>query len=250
MMDRSERKSREQGAWTRRDALTLLGAGGAGLWLTHVAAPARAQDTGPRCIVRPDQIEGPYFVEEKLCRSDIRVDPATGRRSPGIPLTLIFQVFAAAGPDCAPLPGVTVDVWHADARGFYSDVEDPSFNTLGHRFLRGYQVTDAQGLVRFRTIYPGSYAGRAVHAHFKVHYPLSPSRRGEFTSQVYFDEAVSRSVLAQPPYSTSGGAPLTPNEEDLFYHNDGGSQLLLDLVPKGDGYQGFFDLGLQAVFPE
>ena len=52
--------------------------------------------------------------------------------------------------------------------GIYSDVDDMSFSTRGSKFLRGYQVTDANGRVRFTTIYPGAYPGRAVHIHFKV----------------------------------------------------------------------------------
>jgi protocatechuate 3,4-dioxygenase beta subunit len=246
MDDRFDREDPRHGSWTRRDALTLLGAGGTGLVLANLAT-AQDRSPGPKCLVRPAQIEGPYFVEEGLERSDIRSDPATGAIPPGTPLSLEFCVFAAAGPGCKPLPGVTLDVWHCDARGFYSDVEDPNFNTLGQRFLRGYQVTDATGNVRFRTIYPGSYAGRSVHIHFKIRYPLAPNRRGEFTSQVYFPESVTRRVIAEPPYTQ--GAPITPHDADLFYANDGGDQLLLDIAPSGNGYRASFEVALQDIFP-
>jgi hypothetical protein len=33
-------------------------------------------------------------------------------------------------------------------------------NTTGQKFLRGYQITDANGQVRFTTIHPGWYTGR------------------------------------------------------------------------------------------
>jgi protocatechuate 3,4-dioxygenase beta subunit len=49
--------------------------------------------------------------------------------------------------------------------------EDRYTNTVGQRFLRGYQISDTQGVVRFTTIYPGWYRGRAVHIHFKVRVP-------------------------------------------------------------------------------
>src|SRR5579863_1619737 len=36
-------------------------------------------------------------------------------------------------------------------------------------FLRGVQITDAHGVVEFKTIYPGHYPGRVNHIHMKVH---------------------------------------------------------------------------------
>ena len=80
-------------------------------------------------------------------------------------LTVALSQVAASGA-CTPLANALVDMWHCDALGVYSDVS--SQNTLGQRFLRGYQVSDANGQVQFLTIYPGWYAGRAVHIHFKV----------------------------------------------------------------------------------
>ena len=55
-----------------------------------------------------------------------------------------------------PLRGAIVDIWHCDAAGIYSDADDTRFSTRGAKFLRGYQVTDANGRVRFTTIYPGA----------------------------------------------------------------------------------------------
>jgi hypothetical protein len=67
-----------------------------------------AQGT-PACVVRPAQTEGPYFVEERLNRSDIRADPASGAVKEGKPLQLAFQVSQLAGGGCAPLAGAQVD---------------------------------------------------------------------------------------------------------------------------------------------
>jgi protocatechuate 3,4-dioxygenase beta subunit len=238
---------------TRRDALALLGAGGTGLWLAGAAPRALGQAAAvasPSCIVRPSHIEGPYFVDQRLERSDIRSDPGDGGKlMEGLPLELEFRVFAAAGPGCKPLPGAVVDIWHCDARGIYSDVEDPNFDTRGKRFLRGYQTSDAQGRVRFQTIYPGAYTGRAVHVHFKIRYGLGRDRRGEFTSQVYFEDALNERVLAQAPYATEAGAKYTRNDKDMFFQDDGGSQLMLDVAQSGNGYRASFELALQDVFP-
>jgi len=75
-----------------------------------------------------------------------------------------FVVARLDGSACVPFEGALVDVWHCDALGVYSDVQ----GSPGTRFLRGYQVTDADGLASFTTIYPGWYRGRAVHVHFKI----------------------------------------------------------------------------------
>ena len=97
----------------------------------------------------PELTEGPYFVDEQLDRSDIREDPTDGAVVEGVPLELALRVSQINSTGCAPLAGAQVDVWHCDALGVYSDVSDPGFNTAGQQFLRGYQITDQDGVVRF-----------------------------------------------------------------------------------------------------
>ncbi len=90
--------------------------------------------TPPACVVRPEQTEGPYFVDEKLNRADIRVDPTDGSLRPGVPLRLQFTVSRMADGLCRPLTSAIVDVWHCDAGGIYSDVRDSRFDTRGKSF--------------------------------------------------------------------------------------------------------------------
>src|SRR4028118_265283 len=158
--------------------------------------------TTPTCVVRPQQTEGPYFVDEKLNRSDIRSDPSDGSVKQGIPLRLVFHVSQIDGSSCTPLTGAAVDLWHCDALGVYSDVTDPSFSTVGKKFLRGYQVTDANGTVEFVTIYPGWYPGRTVHIHFKIRTDSASQRGYEFTSQLYFADALTDQVQARTSAGT------------------------------------------------
>lgn len=130
-----------------------------------------AAQTSPTCVVRPQQTEGPYFVDERLNRSDIRTEPSDGSVKEGVPLDLTFNVSRSDSiSSCTPLAGAIVNVWQCDALGEYSDVQDAAegFDTRGQKFLRGYQVTDKNGTARFTTIYPGWYKGRAVHIHFKI----------------------------------------------------------------------------------
>lgn len=197
---------------TRRQAITLLGLISAGA----LTPPALAS-----CIVRPEQTEGPFFVDEMLKRSDIRA----GR--PGVPLQLTLNVSRLTGNRCAPLAGAHVDLWHCDADGVYSD----------DSFLRGYQPTDANGAAKFTTIYPGWYSGRTVHIHFKI--------RGtgyEFASQLYFDDAVTDRVHTREPYARRGPR-RTRNQRDGLWQ-DGGEQLTLALAANGDGFASTFDMAL------
>ena len=99
---------------TRRQAVGMAGAAGAALLLSKVSGPDRlleslgvsdvAQAAATSCVLTPDKTEGPYFVDEKLNRSDIRTDPSDGSVQPGTPVSLTMVVVRADG-NCAPVAG-------------------------------------------------------------------------------------------------------------------------------------------------
>ena len=220
----------------RRQTLALLGAASSGMLGWPVAAL-------PACIVTPAQTEGPFFIDTGLKRSDIRDDTGAGARSPGIPLALSLRVSAVTASACAPLTDALVEVWHCDAAGIYSGTSA----AMGRRFLRGYQPTDSDGEVRFLTIYPGWYPGRAIHIHFKVIAKNVSGRRVEFTSQLYFDEAVNARVMSQPPYNARHDSRRVLNERDFLYR-DGGRQLTTTPVARNTearDYSATFSIGLR-----
>lgn len=217
---------------------TISGATGAPLTPTTVPSAAL-----PVCVVRPELTEGPYFVDEKLDRSDIRSEPSNGSVKGGLPLQLTFRV-SQVKEGCTPLAGATVDVWHCDALGVYSDVADPGFDTQGQKFLRGYQETDANGMAHFTTIYPGWYQGRTIHIHFKIRANASSGRTYDFTSQLFFDDAVSDMVFTQEPYASKPGVRAPRNEGDGIFQQSGG-QLTLQLTQTAEGFASTFDIGLQ-----
>ncbi len=232
---------------SRRAALRLFGGalgGGAALFGASKLTNAEAQTSSiatssqlPSCIVRPAMTEGPYFVDEKLKRSDVRSDPATKTVRPGAALRLTFLVSSIGAGGCKALEGALVDIWQCDASGVYSDVQ----SAVGQKFLRGYQITDAKGIAQFLTIYPGWYPGRTVHIHFKVRYGAGNAQK-EFTSQLFFDDALTDKVYQSAPYNTRS-VRNTRNARDGIYQN-GGSQLLLNVKPDGAGYAAIFDIGL------
>lgn len=231
---------------TRREALALLGSTGSLFLLGSSVSSAGTSRAGPGrypCVVRPASTQGPYFVDEKLKRSDIRSDPTNGTLRQGLLLGLTFKVSSIAKGTCAPLEDAIVDVWHCDAAGVYSDVVDPNFDTTGKKFLRGYQITDAGGIAKFTTIYPGWYPGRTVHIHFKIRSPDSDPSPYEFTGQLYFDEGLSDRVFAQPPYVGRGKRQVS-NLTDQIYNRQGGRQTMLAVAPVRDGYAATFDIAL------
>jgi protocatechuate 3,4-dioxygenase beta subunit len=251
---------------TRREVLALIGAGGTAAFLaactptgsaspgasgaasagasasasaaaTAVASAAIASAL-PACVVAPELTEGPYYVDVDLERSDIRSDTGDGVAVDGAPLVLDWVVSQADGSACMPMEGVIVDVWHCDALGTYSGVQGNTAN-----FLRGFQRTDSQGKASFTTIYPGWYQGRAVHIHFKIRTDPDAEAGFEFTSQLFFDDDVSRSVYTTGVYAQKGPQDQ-PNESDQIFNQSGG-MTLLSVTQDGDGYTATFPIAVQ-----
>jgi protocatechuate 3,4-dioxygenase beta subunit len=230
--------------WRVRDRIGVhrcdgvRGATGADATATAVAAASSL----PSCVVVPALTEGPYYVDEKLERSDIRVDTSTGKAVDGSVLTLDWVVSKVDGNACVPLEGVLVDVWHCDAAGDYSDVGSQQ----GHDYLRGYQHTDANGLATITTIYPGWYQGRAVHVHFKIRTdPAAASGGFEFTSQLFFDDALSDQVYSGGAYSSKGKHDVQNAADSIYQQSEG--MTLLDVAKDGDGYKATFEIAIQTA---
>lgn len=239
----------------RREVFSFVGAAAAALFVGHLReqsasgqAPTQTPTqtvTTPGCIVRPQQTEGPYFVDEQLNRSDIRSNPSDGLVKTGVELRLVFQVSRIDGNSCTSLAGAVVDVWHCDALGVYSDVQDRSSDTRGQKFLRGYQVTDKNGMAQFITIFPGWYQGRTAHIHFKIRTDTSSQAGYEFTSQLYFDDSLTDQIHAQAPYTNRGQRTLK-NDQDYLFQGEG-EELMPQLTKDTKCYVGIFPIGLQIA---
>ena len=194
---------------SRRAAFAALSVPAASA-LTGTASAAPADSAFRNiCFLTPQSIEGPYYLDPQLVRARM----AEGRM--GVPLRVDLRVID--GATCKPSERARVDLWHADAQGIYAGYEGQGdkqdLSTVGQKFLRGTQFTDSEGAVSFETIYPGWYAGRATHMHFKV----LLDDRNVLTGQMYFPDAVNEFIYANIPAYAGRLAPrAVVNANDRF----------------------------------
>jgi protocatechuate 3,4-dioxygenase beta subunit len=171
--------------------------------------PVWAQRRGT-CVLTPEAGDGPFYLDPGLVRSDI----TSGK--PGAPLELAIQVVRVR--DCATLAKARVDIWHADGLGLYSGYAEQRGvggvspeGAVGKQYLRGTQFTDADGKVRFRTIFPSWYGGRTPHVHFKIFL----GGNAVVASQIFFPDEINNEVFAKwEPYRAHASKRTTFNTND------------------------------------
>ncbi|KAK6528582.1 hypothetical protein TWF281_009821 [Arthrobotrys megalospora] len=176
------------------------------------------------CLLMPEVTEGPYFVSGEYVRTDITDGQA------GVPLYLDIQVIDTN--TCEPVSSAYFDAWHTNATGVYSGIvasgngagdSDPT--NLDNTFCRGVQFTDSDGVIKFKTIFPGHYAGRTTHIHIMSHkggivYPngtYSGHGRVTHVGQLFFDEDLRSAVEDLAPYNTNNQRVIS-NEQDQIAH--------------------------------
>jgi protocatechuate 3,4-dioxygenase beta subunit len=113
------------------------------------------------CLVYPPAGEGPFYRDDIPERSYLNVWEQEGTK-----LIVLLRITEL----CVPIEGAKVELWHAGQDGVY-DTESAEANGYG------FQVTDLQGAVCFRTIRPPSYLSNPEdpesekvqqHIHLKV----------------------------------------------------------------------------------
>jgi protocatechuate 3,4-dioxygenase beta subunit len=199
------------------------------------------------CVLTPAMMEGPFFADVRLNRSDLTTGATSAGVVQGLPLTLNIDLASVHSTGCLPLAGMQVDVWHADATGEYSGVAGGAgqSNAAAQAFLRGYQVSDANGRVMFKTIYPGWYPGRTIHIHVKARrFNAAGNTTYVFTSQLFFDDAVNDKVMGTPPYNARGARNVRNAGENVYGNN---TRAMVDLRPAegARGYVAAVTLGLR-----
>ncbi|MFE2064133.1 MULTISPECIES: intradiol ring-cleavage dioxygenase [unclassified Streptomyces] len=227
---------------------------------TDADATASASSTSSECMTLMSSVtEGPYYLDGALVRKDITEGKA------GVPLTLRLTVVDATD-GCTPVKGAAVEIWHCDAWGYYSGyttanpggsapAESEEGDSANDKtYLRGYQIANGNGVVKFETIFPGWYTPRTCHIHVKVHTggeKEDGTYEGgivNYTGQLFFDDAIAEEIFTLEPYSKHTG-DYTVLAKDMVYDGGGASSGLLTLqaVHKKDpskGYKGFLTLAI------
>jgi protocatechuate 3,4-dioxygenase beta subunit len=230
---------------SRRTVLRFLGLGAATAGLAACGATAATSSssssssgsTGTASGEIPDETAGPYpgdgsngpdvLERSGIVRSDIRsgFGDSSGTAE-GVPMTLELRVRDLANGG-VPFEGVAVYVWHCDSQGRYSMYSD---GVTDQNYLRGVQVADSSGKVRFTSVFPGCYDGRWPHIHFEV-YPdeaaITDSTSAIATSQVALPQDVCEQVYGQSGYggSTANLARLNLTSDNVFGDDGAASQL-------------------------
>lgn len=239
----------------RRQLLRALGLGVAGLGLAacgsgsgdETAATVSLADAAASGEI-PDETAGPYpgdgsngpdvLEQSGIVRSDIRSSFGTaGGTAEGVPMTLELTIQDLANGG-VPFTGTAVYVWHCDRSGKYSLYSD---GVTDENYLRGVQIADAAGLVRFTSIFPACYPGRWPHIHFEV-YPdqasITDSANAIATSQVALPEDICNTVYAEQGYEASVTTfSQISLETDNVFGDDGGVNQLATVT--GDVTSGF-----------
>jgi protocatechuate 3,4-dioxygenase beta subunit len=168
----------------------------------------------PSCALTLPTTLGPCFYT-----SPERIDVSEGY--PGLPMRLTFRVLDRT---CAPMLGARLDIWHTGNTGLYSGgpidfCTGGDADAIARNYFRGTQVSDAEGIVRFDTCFPGAYDGRALHIHLQV-FPAG-SASASIISQVFFPQPLIDEIFALHPEYTPTGTPDTPNASDSIYRSVG-----------------------------
>ena len=178
---------------------------------TPTSTPAGA--SGARRGSIPEETAGPFpgdgsngpnvLAESGVVREDITKSfgDASGVAD-GVPTTLEMTLIDVANGG-GPLAGAAVYAWHCDREGRYS-LYDGAIS--GENYLRGVQESDADGRLRFTTIFPAAYQGRWPHVHFEVYESLDAATAGAGklrTSQLAIPQETCEAVYATAGYEQS-----------------------------------------------
>lgn len=236
---------------------------------------AAVEKTVPSCVLTAEATEGPYFLEGDAVRKDI----TEGKR--GVPVWLRTKVVDAT--ECTPIEDAAVDIWHCDGGGVYSGFGQASNATGGvasseppqgpppeggeplegggappesgnmraeptddQTFLRGVQLTGTDVIAEFETIYPGWYAGRALHIHLKM--MIGGNVAGEtydgghvaHTGQLFFPKDVTDEVAKLEPYRSHDVKLVRHADDGIFQGAGKGSIVKLTPLEEGGSVENGF----------
>lgn len=192
------------------------------------------------CSLIPSETEGPFPLDLSANTTYFRQDVREDRQ--GVQLNLKLKIIGTG--NCEAMPNLRVNIWHCDKDGVYSGYD----NNMNHgsttaTYLRGYQMTDANGEVNFITIFPGWYSGRVCHIHFRVFV----SSVYAAVSQLTFDAATKNALYAaNSALYTNGPDPTAIASDNIF--SDGYTLQVATLTPNSTtgGYDSYLEVAIQG----
>ena len=227
--------------------------------LTGITAdtdPATLFTGNNSCILTPETTEGPYWVQGELIRSDVTEDQE------GVPLHLDIQVIDVN--TCEPVPEVYLELWHYNSTGVYSGFvasgngNSNDSSNIDKTFLRGITQADEDGVVKFDTLFPGHYTGRATHIHVMTHtldatVNANNTLTGKSVShvgQMFFDQDLISTVDAVAPYSDNTQTLTTNAEDSILAQEASDVDPMIEYVLLGDdlsdGIFGWLSFGMDS----
>lgn len=213
---------------------------GTGTTTTSDTTSTSYTGTGDSCITTPQETAGPYPYDLSADSAIYRTDITEGKT--GIPLSLTLTIVNTSN-SCTAISGARVDIWHCDKDGYYSEYSEPGYlgteDNTGKTFLRGIQLTDSNGQVKFTTIYPGWYTGRVTHIHVEVY--INSVLKS--TTQLAFPDSLNTTVYATSLYSAHGQNTIT-NSADQVFSDSYSSELLTISGDTTNGYTATFQVGV------
>ncbi|MCB9279423.1 MAG: T9SS type A sorting domain-containing protein [Lewinellaceae bacterium] len=228
----------------RKEFLQGIGLAGIGTLISKGPMNAEILKEGgplpPNCTLIPTETAGPFPLDlsenTTFFRQDVREDRT------GIQLNVKLRIIGAN--NCEPMPNARVNIWHCDKDGLYSGYsQQNNQGQAGLTYLRGYQMTDANGEVEFTTIFPGWYTGRICHIHFQVYVSSVYAAISQLTFPIETKNALYADNAA---LYTKGADPLNYTQDNIF--SDGYAYQLATLTQNAEtgGYDTFLEVTVQG----
>jgi protocatechuate 3,4-dioxygenase beta subunit len=204
--------------------------------LTHCKSDDSEDTVTPgSCTTTNSETAGPFPTKSPstLDRLDIRADRT------GVDLAVEITI-QNKNNSCKALENALVDIWHCDKDGNYSEYGGTSMQSIDYtsvHFLRGRQTTDSDGKVKFTTIFPGWYQGRATHIHVHIY---NASGTSLLVTQIAFPEGTNSAVqlvnAATAKGYTKGMTGYTYNASDNVFSDGVTNELSTVSGSVNDGY--------------
>ncbi|MCB0711966.1 MAG: hypothetical protein KDD67_06520 [Ignavibacteriae bacterium] len=225
----------------RKNFLKSVGLAGLGLTLPVSKVFSKTETETSDCVLIPSETAGPFPLDLTENSTFFRQDVREGKA--GVQLNVRLRIMGV--DNCQPMQNVRVNIWHCDKDGLYSGY-DNNMNSgqAGLTYLRGYQITDANGEVEFVTIFPGWYNGRICHIHFQVYVSSSYAA----VSQLTFDIPAKNAIYAaNSSIYTKGADPTSFSGDNIFA--DGYQYQLATLTPNAStgGYDTFLEVSVRGA---